>query len=77
MQLSAIHSVCRWYGCLQQEPGLRLVVKTLAARRSEVEATIRSLHSYALNQIVVIVPDHVAPDYADWLAQACAAEDVP
>lgn len=77
VQLSAIDSVYRWDGRLQQEPELRLVVKTVTARRSEVEATIRALHSYTLPQIVALVPDHVAPDYADWLAQACAAADAP
>lgn len=77
VQLSAIDSVYRWDGRLQQEPELRLVVKTVTARRSEVEATIRALHSYTLPQIVALVPDHVAPDYADWLAQACAAAAAP
>jgi periplasmic divalent cation tolerance protein len=74
VQCSTIDSVYRWDGGVQQEPEVRLVVKTVAARRDEVEAAIRALHSYALPQLVAIVPDHVAPDYADWLAQACAED---
>jgi len=74
VQCSAIDSVYRWGGRVEHEPEVRLVVKTVAARRDEVEATIRALHSYALPQLVAIVPEHVAPDYADWLAQACRDE---
>jgi periplasmic divalent cation tolerance protein len=75
VQLSAIDSVYRWDGSLQHEPEVRLVVKTIAARRDQVEAAIRALHPYTLPQLVAIEPDHVAPDYADWLAQACAGSD--
>jgi len=72
VQLSAIDSVYRWEGRVQQEPEVRLIVKTVAARRAEVERTVRALHPYALPQIVTIAIDHLTPDYADWLAQACA-----
>ncbi|WP_119291106.1 divalent-cation tolerance protein CutA [Azohydromonas sediminis] len=73
VQLSAIDSVYRWDGQVQQDPEVRLVVKTLEARYSEVERAIRELHPYALPQIVAVRLDHALPAYADWIVAECTA----
>jgi periplasmic divalent cation tolerance protein len=74
VQLSAIDSVYRWEGQVQQDPEVRLVVKTLEARYDEVERAIRELHPYALPQIVAVRLDRALPAYADWIAAECTAE---
>ena len=42
-QLSDIESVYRWDGTTQQEPEVRLMLKTTAARYEAVEAALRAL----------------------------------
>jgi periplasmic divalent cation tolerance protein len=71
VQLSAIDSVYRWEGTVQQEAEVRLVVKTVDSRYDEVERTIRELHRYALPQVVAVRLDRALPAYAQWVADAC------
>ncbi len=71
-QISAIESVYRWEGAVQQEPEFRLVAKTTDARWPAIEAAIRSRHPYALPQIVAFALDPVDRAYADWVASQSA-----
>lgn len=71
VQLSAIDSVYRWQGAVQQEAEVRIVVKTVDSRYAEVERTIRELHAYALPQVVAVRLDRALPAYAQWVADAC------
>lgn len=75
VQLSAIDSVYRWQGEVQQEPEVRLVVKTVDSRYDEVERAIRGLHPYTLPQIVAVALDRALPAYADWVAAECCGAD--
>ena len=69
-QLSAIESVYRWDGAVQQEPEWRLLLKTTAARWPEVEAAIRAIHPYELPAIVALPVAAASGDYGDWVAAA-------
>ena len=66
-QLSAIDSIYRWQGMLQQDAEVRLLLKTTAANYAAVEAAIRERHPYELPAIYALdVPQAFAP-YADWV----------
>ena len=75
-QISAIESVYRWDGALQNGPEFRLLLKTTAARYVEVEAAIRALHSYALPAIYAVPVDAAHAPYADWVGQEVAEPPV-
>lgn len=75
VQISAIESVYRWEGQVQQEPEYRVLAKTVAACWPAIEAAIRARHPYELPQIVAFALDPVHAPYADWVASQCAAPD--
>lgn len=68
-QIEEIESVYRWQGELVDEPELRILCKTLADRRTEVERAIRAVHPYALPAIHTIAIDAADEAYAEWVAQ--------
>lgn len=70
-QLSAIDSVYRWDGAVHCDPEWRMLVKTTAARVPAVERTVRELHGYALPVVVSLPFEHVPPDVAAWVRDAC------
>jgi len=66
-QVTAIESVYRWQGAVQQEPEWRVLVKTTDARYAAVEAAIRALHSYELPAIHALAFEQIEPAYAAWI----------
>jgi len=66
-QVSAIESVYRWQGAVQEEPEWRVLVKTTDARYAAVEAAIRALHSYELPAIHALGFEQIEPAYAAWV----------
>ena len=66
-QLSDIESVYRWDGATQQEPEVRLMLKTAAARYEAVEAALRALHPYELPAIFAMPVSAASADYAAWV----------
>jgi periplasmic divalent cation tolerance protein len=73
VQISAIESVYRWEGAVQQDPEYRVVAKTVDTRWPAIEAAIRDRHPYALPQIVAFALDPVHPAYAQWVASECGS----
>lgn len=65
VQSLPIHSAYRWKGALQREPEILLLIKTKAALYPEVEAFIRSAHSYETPEIVWLP---IAAGFAGYLA---------
>jgi periplasmic divalent cation tolerance protein len=72
VQLSAIASVYRWDGALQQEAEVRLVVKTLAERYDAVVAALHELHPYELPAICALPFVHLDAPFAAWIAASCS-----
>ncbi|MBV8190561.1 MAG: divalent-cation tolerance protein CutA [Alphaproteobacteria bacterium] len=68
-QISEITSLYRWKGAVQQEPELRLLLKTTDALYPAVEQAIRELHSYELPAIHAFALEHVFPAYAAWIEE--------
>ena len=73
-QLSDIESIYRWQGATQQEPEVRLMLKTTTDRYAAVEAAIRTLHPYELPAIHAFPVSAASADYADWVRQNTETE---
>lgn len=67
VQLLPIHSVYQWEGAIQQEPEVLLLAKTRRSRYAEVEACIRSHHSYTVPEILQLPVEQGLPAYLAWL----------
>lgn len=68
VQLLPIHSVYRWEGKIQREPEVLLLAKTRRCRYADVEAFIRTHHSYTVPEILQLPVDQGLPAYLAWLA---------
>ncbi|HHW73295.1 MAG TPA: divalent-cation tolerance protein CutA [Firmicutes bacterium] len=71
VQISEIESFYTWQGELQQDPEYRLVAKTTEEHYSEVEKTIRALHSYELPAIYALPLSRTFEPYAAWVESSC------
>lgn len=67
-QISAIESIYRWEGVLQQESEWRVLLKTVPARYAALEAAIQAHHPYELPAIVALPCTQALADFADWVA---------
>jgi len=67
-----IHSVYRWQGKLESSDEALTVFKLDAARYSEFESKLRSLHPYEVPEIVSCKIDRGLPEYLRWVAENCA-----
>ena len=70
-------SVYRWEGAVQEDAEVLLVLKTTAARLSELEARLMALHPYDTPEFVALAAEHIAPSYAAWLAAETAPGEGP
>lgn len=71
-QVSAIDSVYRWQGAVQQEPEFRLLCKTTAGRWPAVQQAILAAHPYTLPALHAWTLDKVHAAYGDWVAAEVA-----
>jgi periplasmic divalent cation tolerance protein len=67
-QLEAIESVYAWQGNVEDEPEVRVVFKTTAARRAAAIAALAELHPYDVPEIHAEALADVHPPYAEWIA---------
>ena len=71
-QLSEIESFYVWDGALQQDPEVRIVLKTTDDLYDAVEAAVRELHPYELPAIHAVALDRVYEPYARWVIEVTA-----
>jgi periplasmic divalent cation tolerance protein len=62
-----IHSVYRWEGKVESAEEYLLVIKTTQAHSSQVQTTIRELHSYELPECILISVEGGSAEYLKWL----------
>jgi len=67
--LAPCRSVYRWQGSVQHDEEHPMLIKTTAARYSELEAEIRALHPYELPEIVAVPIERGLPGYLAWVAE--------
>ena len=66
-QLSAIESLYRWNGQLQQDPEVRLTLKAPESHYAAIEAAILERHPYDLPAIHALRLDKVHEPYGAWI----------
>lgn len=70
--LSQIHSIYHWQGKVESADEALAIFKLEAARYSEFEAKVRSLHPYDVPEIIACKIDNGLPEYLRWMAQSCS-----
>ena len=66
---TGVQSVYRWQGVIEEANEVSLLIKTSAARFSELEAAIKAAHPYQLPEIIALPIAAGWPPYLDWLAK--------
>ena len=66
----------RWKGAMQQEPEVRLVIKTVPACAEKLQALFARSHPYELPQFLA-VPMAASPGYAEWVRAETATGAAP
>lgn len=74
--IGPVNSTYRWEGAVQRSEEFMCFVKTRRELSAQVEAAIRSLHSYENPEILIVAIEGGSPDYLGWVASetATAAE---
>ncbi|HTS38772.1 MAG TPA: divalent-cation tolerance protein CutA [Candidatus Solibacter sp.] len=65
-----IESVYRWKDKVESGAEWLLLIKTSAGRFAEVQAAIRTLHSYELPECVVVNVEDGSAEYLAWLGES-------
>jgi periplasmic divalent cation tolerance protein len=68
--LPEMESIYRWKGKVERAGEVLLVVKTLRAKFPQLEAAVRSIHSYETPEIIALPIVDGSKDYLDWLSQS-------
>ncbi len=74
VQLTDIESVYRWDGAVHLDREVRLLCKTTSECIPELEAAIRSMHSYELPAIHAVEIDYVELMYGEWVTRSTRPE---
>ena len=67
--ISPVRSIYRWEGKIWDEKEWMLIIKTQKKRFEELEKKIKSLHSYAVPEIVVLPIVEGSASYLKWLEE--------
>jgi periplasmic divalent cation tolerance protein len=73
-QITAIDSVYRWQGRVEQESEFRVLFKTRAEGYAELEAAIRAMHPYELPAIHAVPTVQAYGPYAEWVSASTQPE---
>ncbi|QRX84898.1 divalent-cation tolerance protein CutA [Glaciimonas sp. PAMC28666] len=68
--LPGVRSVYLWQGVLERSDEVAMMIKTTTERYSELEEFIRSVHPYALPEIIAIPLAGGLPAYLEWIGAA-------
>ena len=67
--ISPIRSIYRWEGKIWDEKEWLLIIKTQKQRFDELEQKVKSLHSYAVPEIISLPIITGAISYLDWIKE--------
>jgi periplasmic divalent cation tolerance protein len=67
--VSPIRSIYRWEGKIWDEKEWLLVIKTRKKRFPEIEARVKSLHSYSVPEIISLSITDGSSSYLNWLKE--------
>lgn len=75
--LGPVQSTYRWQGKLEQATEALLVIKTTAARYTEVEAAIKEHSGYELPEVIAVPIARGLERYLDWVRAATGTAERP
>jgi len=67
--ISPVRSIYRWEGKICDEKEWLLIIKTGRERYGELEAKIKSLHSYSVPEIICLPILEGSLDYLEWMEE--------
>ncbi len=67
--LTPIRSIYRWEGKIWDEKEWLLIIKTQAKRFDELEKRVKSLHSYAVPEIISLPIEEGSSPYLTWIRE--------
>lgn len=70
-----VTSTYRWQGRVQQEQEMLLVIKTTAARYSDVEEAIRAHSKYERPEVIAIPVAAGSSAYLDWVRESVVGNE--
>ncbi|MBZ0269126.1 divalent-cation tolerance protein CutA [bacterium] len=73
VHVEEIRSIYAWDGALQDEPEVRLTMKTVPARADELERCIHAKHSYDTPMILRRAALGINAGYLDWARRCTGA----
>jgi periplasmic divalent cation tolerance protein len=68
--VSPIRSIYRWEGKIWDEKEWLLIIKTQAKRVNELEIRVKSLHSYAVPEIISLPIVEGSSSYLNWIRES-------
>ncbi|MFF3817490.1 divalent-cation tolerance protein CutA [Streptomyces bluensis] len=69
-----VTSVYRWEGAVQSDQEWRVLYKTTAERYAELEAHIKSVHTYDTPEIIATPVTRGSDDYLSWVSAETAKD---
>ncbi len=73
--LAPCRSIYRWQGRVEAADEIPLLIKTVATHYAQIEEIVRTLHPYAVPELIAIPITHGLPVYLDWLATETEKHD--
>lgn len=67
--ISPLRSIYRWEGKIWDEKECLLLIKTQRIKFREIEARVKSLHSYTVPEIIGLPITDGSSSYLDWLME--------
>ncbi len=68
-----MRSLYRWNGKVESDAERQIVIKTTRGRVGDVEARLRTLHSYELPEFLVVAVDGGSEAYLGWVRESAAS----
>ena len=65
--LPGVRSIFQWEGKVTEEQEVLLMAKTVSKAFKEVEATVKSLHSYSVPEVISLSIQEGLPEYLNWI----------
>lgn len=65
--LPGVESIYRWQGKTECSPEVVAIIKTSAARLTDLERSLGELHPYELPEFLVLTPDAGSSEYLAWV----------
>jgi periplasmic divalent cation tolerance protein len=71
--LPSVRSVYWWNNQVNRDDEVLMVIKSQRSRISDIERSIRKLHSYEVPEIIAFPLEYGLPEYLKWMDQALSS----